>query len=153
MSPPCNFYWFRIDNKHMNPNGLDILTGLIQTEVLLRNLEFQSELYQTNIEILSRLIDPQEYRRLYLDWYRLTRTYWISPLLAEKDFDQRDYYGLWTDQKQSSTDRNTTHTYTLKGLYNIYSEQIWLVDELQKTAVDCNKGLIHSEQSGINRHQ
>ena len=27
---------------------------------------------------------------------------------------------------------------TIKGLY---SGQIWLVDELQKTAVDCNRGL------------
>ena len=36
------------------------------------------------------------------------------------------------------------HRPTIKGLY--YSGQIWLVDELQKTAVDCNRGLyIHSE--------
>ena len=35
------------------------------------------------------------------------------------------------------------HRPTLKGLN---SEQIWLVDELQKTAVDCNKRLyIYSE--------
>ena len=35
------------------------------------------------------------------------------------------------------------HRPTIKGLY---SRQIWLVDELQKTTVDCNKGIyIHSD--------
>ena len=35
------------------------------------------------------------------------------------------------------------HRPTIKGLY---CGQIWLVDELQKTAVDCNRGLhLHSK--------
>ena len=42
--------------------------GVLESFVSVRHI-------QTNKEIVSRLIDTWEYRWLYLDWYRLKRTY------------------------------------------------------------------------------
>ena len=65
---------------------------------------------------------------------------------GQRYFNYKDYYELWTDEIFQLLPGTTYYLGLHRPTIKDYSGQIGLVDELQKTAVDCNRGLyIHSE--------
>ena len=93
----------------------------------------------------------KKYNKDYIGLSGLLQTNRDNPILANKDKGLRTERLLW-NYGQTKYSRVLFFTIYYLELHRPtikrHSKQIWLVDELQKTAVDCNRGLyiqLHSE--------